>query len=303
MTLKIGMIGLDSSRSVAFAELLHCKDHPHYVPGGLITAAYPGGSPDFPFAASRVKGYTAEMADSYGVRIMETPEEVAATADAILLGSADGRVHREQFERLAPYGKPIFIDKPLCTSYEDALRIAELSEQYRVPVMSCSSLRYSEGLETACEEEKRSGKVTGADVYGPMEMQETQEGFFWYGVHTAEMLYRILGIGCREVTVLTEENSDWIMGRWNDGRGGTIRGVRRGGKGFGALRHYPGGKGPHYVEVAKDAKPFYAVQLERIVNFFRTGRADVPLAETLEIVRFLEACNESAACSGQTIRL
>lgn len=300
MTIRIGMIGLDSSRAVAFAELLHREEHPYYVGGGRVTAAYPGGSADFPFAASRVKGYTSEMAAKYGVRILESIEDVAESADAILLGSADGRVHREQFERLAPFGKPVFIDKPLCTAYSDAQRIAELAGRFGVAVMSSSSLRYSEGLEAACGE--RGGAVfSGADVFGPMDMEATQAGFFWYGVHTAEMLYRILGTGCREVAVRSEGDRDWISGRWDDGRIGTIRGSRKGWKGYGALLH--SAAGPRYVDVTKDAKPFYAGQLERIMDLFRTGRADVPLEETLEIVRFLEACNDSAAHGGAAVRL
>jgi len=40
-----------------------------------------------------------------------------------MLESADGRVHPEQFRRIAPYGKPVFIDKPLAVSVRDAEEI------------------------------------------------------------------------------------------------------------------------------------------------------------------------------------
>lgn len=299
--LKIGMIGLDSSRSVAFAELLNREGHPYHVPGGRITAAYPGGSPDFPFAASRVKGYAEDMEKSYGVRILDTLEEVVEASDAVLLGSADGRVHLEQFARIAPWGKPVFIDKPLCLSYADALRIAELAHRYGVSLMSCSSLRYSEGLEAALEEPEYAGGIAGAYVFGPMEMEETQAGYFWYGVHTAEMLYRILGTGCRQVAADARDDCDVITGIWDGGRIGIIRGDRKGWKGYGAVLHHA--QGPRFVDVKKDAKPFYAGQLEKVMELFRTGRADVPLGHTLEIVRFLEAANESAARGGQPVML
>ena len=40
-------------------------------------------------------------------------------------------------------------------------------------------------------------------------------------------------------------------------------------------------------------KPAYALMLEKILTFFRTGESPVPISESVEIIRFLEAANES----------
>lgn len=299
--LKIGMIGLDTSHSVAFTELLHNSTGPYYVPGGQVVAAYPGGSPDFPFGAARVKGFTEEMAGKYGVCICESIEAVAEASDVILLESADGRVHLKQFEVLAPYGKPVFIDKPLAVSYPDAMRIAEIAERYSIKLMSSSALRYSEELVGALEDPSFASGLTGGEAFGPMEMLEGQPGYFWYGIHTTEMLYRILGKGCRQVSAVSWSQHDLIIGEWEDGRIGTIRGAREGMRGFGALLYST--QGPRLVDVTKDKKPFYAGLVEHIMDMFMTGKVDVPLHETLEIVRFLEAANESASRGGVPVRL
>lgn len=296
--LRIGIIGLDTSHVTAFTKLLNDSSDASHVPGGRVIAAYPGGSADFPLSIGRVGGFTQELREQYGVSIMETPEAVAESVDALLLESADGRVHLEQFRATAPYGRPVFIDKPLALSSREAYEIAELAQQYDIPVMSASALRYSEGLVHALEE--ADGGITGADAFGPMHFEPTQPGYYWYGIHTAELLYRAMGTGCREVVVAANDDFDVITGIWQDGRIGTVRGSRRPGQGFGATLHTGGGT--RLVDVSKDGRPFYASLLVEVMKLFKTGEPGIPLTETLEIIRFLEAANESRV-TGQRVKL
>src|SRR4051812_4662121 len=114
--LRIGIIGTDTSHAVSFTKLLNDSSHPHSIRGGRVVAAYPGGSPDFPLSANRVEGFMTELEEQYGVTRMKTIEEVAACSDALLLLSADGRVHLEQLSLIAPFRKPVYIDKPLALS-------------------------------------------------------------------------------------------------------------------------------------------------------------------------------------------
>ncbi|WP_127461005.1 Gfo/Idh/MocA family protein [Paenibacillus elgii] len=296
--LRIGIIGLDTSHVTAFTKLLNDPSDANHVPGGRVIAAYPGGSADFPLSMDRVGGFTQELRGQYGVSMMETPEAVAESVDALLLESADGSVHLEQFRAIAPYGKPVFIDKPLALSSREAYEMAELAQQYDIPVMSASALRYSEGLVSALAE--TDGAITGADAFGPMHLEPMQMGYYWYGIHTAELLYRVMGTGCREVVVTANDDFDVITGVWQDGRIGTIRGSRRPGQSFGAMLHTGGG--PRLVDVSKDGRPFYASLLIEVMNLFRTGEPGIPLTETLEIIRFLEAANESRS-TGQRVKL
>jgi predicted dehydrogenase len=297
--LNIGMIGLDTSHVSAFAKLLNDSEAEFHVPRAKIIAAYPGGSDDFELSYSRVEGFTNELREQYGVKIVETLEELADQSDAIMLETVDGRVHLEQFRRIAPYKKPVFIDKPFAVSTSDARAIIELAKVYSIPLMSCSSLRYSEGLTTALKEEEK-GAIIGADCYGPMAIQPTQPGLFWYGIHTVEMLYRTLGRGCVSVTVTTNDDHDLVTGVWQDGRIGTIRGNRKGNNTFGELIHRE--KGTQFVDVYAHRKPYYASMLEAVMELFTTGKAPIDLEETFEIIRFIEAANESRS-KGKAVAL
>ncbi|WP_282940820.1 Gfo/Idh/MocA family oxidoreductase [Paenibacillus sp. RC67] len=298
-TLNIGMIGLDTSHAPAFTELLNDPKHPYHIAGSPVTIAYPGGSPDFELSYSRVDGFTAKLRGDLGVEMVGTIEEVPKRSDAILLLSVDGRVHLEQFEKIAAYGKPVFIDKPFAVSSADAIAMAEIANEHGIPLMSCSSVRYAQGLSEAIADDAR-GRIIGADCYGPMELQPTQPGLFWYGIHTADMLYAVMGKGCKEVRAFTNADHDEVVGVWEDGRIGTIRGNRKGNRTFGALVHRE--KASQFVDVYAAPKPYYASMLEAILKMFRTGAAPIDMKETLEVIRFIEAVNESRQ-TGAVVKL
>lgn len=297
--LKIGMIGLDTSHATAFTQLLNDSAQTYHVPGGQVVVAFPGGSPDFELSISRVQGFTDKLRDEYGVQIVDSVEKVAELSDAILLESVDGRVHLEQFAKIAPYGKPVFIDKPLAVTSDDAKQIAAIAAKHGIAVMSTSALRFAEGL-TEVLGDAEKGPIIGVDAYGPMAIQPTQPGYFWYGIHTVEMVFAVLGKDCVDVSVTTNDDHDVIVGRWADGRLATVRGNRKGNNAFGAIVHRE--KGSQFVDVYAHPKPYYASLLDRIVPMFQGKGAAIDFEETIAVIRFIEAANESRE-TGKTVAL
>jgi len=295
--LRVGLIGLDTSHAPAFTKLLNDVSHPHHVAGGRVVAAFPGGSPDFGLSRDRVEAFTAQVQAEGDVSILSSPAAVAEKSDAIILASVDGRVHLQQFQEIAPFGKPVFIDKPFATTSADAHAIAALAKQYDIPLMSSSILRYGQPLIEALESAE---SLVGADCSGPMDLEETQPGLLWYGIHSVEMLYAALGQGCEHVTAISTPDGEFVTGVWKDGRIGTVRGYRGGKKNFGALLH--GEKTSRYVDVMTHPKPAYAGLLESVLEMFQTKKPSIAIDETLEIVRFIEAANQSRQ-SGERVNL
>ncbi len=295
-TLKLGMIGLDTSHCGAFADLLNNENNPHHIEGAEIVAAFPGGSDAFAMSKDRVATITAEIKDKYSIQIVDTIEEAVENMDGVLLESVDGRQHLEQFEKIAHFGKPVFIDKPFATSKSDAVKILELSDKHNSPVYSCSSIRYANGVAELAENEK----VMGCEAFGPMSILEDFPGLFWYGIHSAEVLFSKMGRGCREVTVNKSEAADVVTGIWNDGRVGTLYGHRiKDMYDFGCTV-FTDSSVLHGV--AKGEPPYYALMMPHIVEFFRTGKSPIDLNETLEIIAFLEAANKSRE-TGKSVQL
>ncbi|WP_233183132.1 Gfo/Idh/MocA family protein [Paenibacillus sonchi] len=298
--LKIGMVGMDTSHSRIYAAMLNHVSHPLHVPGGRLICGYAGGSADFALSASRVGAISRELQENCGVELLDSIAEVAEKSDAVLLTSVDGRVHREQFAILAPYGKPVFIDKPFAVTSADAFAIVDLAASYGTPLFSSSVVRFGGPLNAALED-VTEGAIVGADCSGPLELQPTQPGLFWYGIHTAEMLYAALGEGCISVRAVSNEIQEWAVGLWKGGLIGTIRGNRTGGADFHAVLHRERGS----TAVNALGGQYEAGHHSLLKQFLLMARGAPPPVSptvTLELIRFLEAANESRE-TGQTVFL
>jgi predicted dehydrogenase len=288
---KLGIIGLDASHVEAFTRILQDSDYPHHVSGAHVTVAFPGEtSEDFPLSHNRVQKYTSMLRDELGVEMVDSCEAVAEQADTLIIQSADARVHRKQFEAVAPFGKPTYINKPLALSSQDAEAMAFTAFHNKTPLMSCSSLRFASALTRALKDD-HFGAITGVDAYGPMPLEPTQPGFFWYGVHTVELLFAAFGSGCAEVSATTTADHDLIIARWRDGRLGTIRGNRTGNMGFYCVIHRE--TGTQWVDIKQSEIPLNMSLIENILQFSEHADSPVPIRETLEIIRFMEAANKS----------
>ncbi|MCC6424138.1 MAG: Gfo/Idh/MocA family oxidoreductase [Phycisphaerales bacterium] len=301
-SLRIGLIGLDTSHAPAFARLFNVETDPEHLPGGKVVTAYPGGSKDFELSWSRVGKFTDEIREKFGVTMVDSPEAVAEASDLVLMTAVDGRAHRALFERIVKYKRPTFIDKPFATTSEDAKAIFKLAQANGVTVMSCSSLRYADSLTDALNDPKAQelGKVVGCDVYGPMDIQPPLPGLFWYGIHSVEIMSYVMGLGCREVRVATSEKFDLITGVWNDGRMASVRGNRNENYSYGVTLQRE--KGAQYVNMSNNKRSYYYNMLKAIMGTLPKGKSEVPAEETLQVVRFLEAANESKS-SGKPVVL
>lgn len=296
--LNIGLIGTDSSHAVAFTRLLNNPTDANHVSGGKVVAAFSGGSDDFPLSISRVDGFMNILENEFGVRRVDSPGAVAAQCDAVLLTSADGRIHLEQFRDIASYGKPVFIDKPMALNTKDAQEIFEIARQFQVPIMSCSALRYAQQL-TDDVRRYGLGTVKGAVARGPLAVEPTQSYYYWYGIHSVELLYAVMGIGCEAIHVETRQEEDILSGRWKDGRIGTVQLSRLPDCPFSA-RIEREGQASHF-EIQANAKPFYASLLEQIMELFTRRQSPLDAQETIEIIRFLEAAEESKTTGNEVL--
>ena len=287
MSIKIGLIGLDTSHVTSFAEIL--KAHPEL--DAHIVYGFPGGSPDFDLSIKRVDGYTQRLKDEFAVTMLASPAAVAEQADLVFITSVDGRVHLRQFTEIVKFKKPTFIDKPFTTTIADAQAIIDLAAKNSVPIMSASSLRYVDNFQAGLTGDVDQGRIVGIDAYGPMELHASQPGLFWYGIHCVEMIVAALGVGCQRVQAVTTDETDLVTFQWSEGRSATYRGSRKAHNKFGAVIHRQ--KVARQIDVALAKRPMTLCMLEVIIQSLTAGKPDVPVAETLEIVRVICAANES----------
>lgn len=288
---KIGIIGLDTSHSEMFTKDINegsLKDR-----GYRVVAAYPHGSKDIPSALD-MKPRIIDAVKKMGVEIVDSIDELLRQVDYILLESNDGRVHLEQAEKVIKAGKPLFIDKPMAENLLNVQAIFVLADKYNVPVFSSSSLRYDKLVQEV--KEGKIGKVLGADVYTPAEIEPNHVDQAWYMIHGVEMLFSVMGTGCQEVFRAFHPDFEQVVGIWEDGRIGSVRGIRKGAANIAGIAFGETGISP--------LGPFagYGPLVAEILNFFDTGKVPVPAIETIEIFKFMEAAQRSSK-TGEKIRL
>lgn len=288
---RLGMIGLDTSHVIAFTKLINNSQAEH---GCKVVVGYSGGSPDVPSSANRVEGYTKQLRNDYGVEIVDTIEELCRKVDGVLLESVDGRPHLKQAIPVIKAGKPLFVDKPMAGSLADVIEIFRLAKENNVPCWSSSSLRYSPAI-VELKKNNTAGEILGCDTFGPCSLEEHHPDLYWYGVHAVEMLFTIMGPGCKSVRRVQTDDYEHVVGVWEGGRVGTFRGLKAGKSGYGFTAY--GTKGI----VQSDKGGGYEPLVADVIKFFKTGEVPVPAEETIEIFAFMSAADVSKAKGGAEV--
>ena len=292
--IRVGIIGTDTSHVPAFTKLLNDPSAPDRIPGARVVAAYKGGSKDIESSWSRVDKYAEEIHTKYGVEIVPDIATLCSKVDAVLLESVDGRPHLAQAREVIKAGKPLFIDKPLASTLEDAREIARLAKAAGVPWFSSSSLRFGEiGTNMKVADAK------GVTTWGPGPTEEHHYlDFSWYAIHPLEILYTLMGTGCEEVSRVSTPDADVAIGKWKDGRIGTVRAIRPYSD-YGAVVFRPKEIDQSRPRAAAGYRPL----LVEIIKFFETRKPPVPNEETLEMFAFMDAAQKSKEQGGKPVKL
>ena len=291
--IRIGVIGLDTSHSPAFAKTINGTKES--MNGFKIVAAYPHGSSTIKSSYERIPRYTKEYEDM-GISIEKSIKSLLKKVDVVLLETNDGTLHLEQAIEVMEAKKPVFIDKPVAASLKDTLKIYDLAKKNNVPLFSSSSLRYFENAEKIRSREG-IGEVLGADTFGPMSVEPSHSDLFWYGIHGTEALFTILGTGCKSVRRVTVGNTELVVGEWDGGILGNFRGHMTGKSGYGGIVY--GTEGTMLTGKYGGYEPL----VEEIITFFKTGKSPVPAKETLEIYAFMEAAMMSRKRNGAVVTI
>lgn len=293
--LRLGIVDCDTSHVYQFSRRINHVDieQDQWVEGAKVVAAFVGASrvtePD------QVAEYVSAMTET-GVELVDSPGDLLGRVDAVLIESNEGGVHRERATPFIKAGLPVFIDKPLASTTADARALVDLAARHGVPLLSASSLRFTSDVK-AVRADTSLGALVGVDVHAPAKLHEANPGLFHYGVHGVEMLYTLLGAGCRDVTCVFEEQGEVVTGRWKDGRLGVLRGLRAGANGYGITAY-----GETAIRTATvDTTSIYRDLLDAVIPVLAGEPSPVAPDELVEVVAFQEAALASARNGGRPV--
>ncbi len=288
-TIRIAMVGLDTSHCIELPRRMHSADLPAEEKiGGMKVVAC--NRFETPFQNKEGLDKRQAQLEEWGIKVTEDFDEAVADCDAVMIEINDPAFHREYFERVAKLGKPVFLDKPLAGSIEDGRAIIEAMRKYNVRCWSGSSLPFFPTVTQAIAD--FTDEVEIAHAFGPMGIAPAGNSLIWYGVHTFEMMQRLIGApGAEEV--FAHDNGRSIVAEtiYADGRIGIAEAIR-GSWVYGGRLHASGCAKSFSFN---STNALYYNLLLNIRAFFRGCPAPTCMCKTFEGLAIMDAANRSIA--------
>lgn len=301
----LALLGLDSSHALRFCSVFNGdRDESGAARKGRIINAWAGPcSDDFTPSRSRHARVTDAVAHEYSIPLARSLGEALVGCDAALITAADPRVHLEIVRGAAAAAIPLFINKPLALTTESAREIFAIAKQGRFPVWSSSPHRFGAGLMAALAQHHLGPASRTVEIVGRIYGVPPVPPIFWYGVHLVEMAYAILGLGCQAVRAVADvaghPAATLIEADWVNGRRVALSGSAN-----------SPGQWQVTVVTAKETVSFDPVGAQdtrmqelgqAILHMTDTGQAPVTEAEQMEMVRFMEAAEESRKSGSRVV--
>ena len=217
--------------------------------------------------------------------VCDDPADCGRGVDAILLADDCTCRHYRFAEPLWSAGLPMFIDKPIAGTIEEAESVVAKAEKHGVAIFSASGLQYTREIEEARGEIAKVGKVQVAVAASPNEL-------VFYGIHGLAMLWSVFGPGIESVQNIGDGTVDIVKYRWRDGHVGVQLGLEEGQPGWRVTVF--GETGKLDIPIA-DADCFYWNVQTRFCEMVKTGVQPLANEMMLEIIRALNLAKQSKA--------
>lgn len=131
----------------------------------------------------------------FGVKIMDSYDEMVGKVDGVVITARHGNNHYKYAKPYIETGVPMFIDKPITISEEEAVEFMRLCRDNGVRVTGGSCLKHVDVIQKLKNEVENNvgGKTLGGFLRAPVSMNNEHGGFYFYSQHLAEMVMEAFG--------------------------------------------------------------------------------------------------------------
>ena len=286
--IRVAIIGLDTSHSVAMPQLMQDPASKFHVEGLRATSCLRFETP-----FQRAEGLDARQAilEGIGVKVTEDFEQAVADCDAIMIEINDPSLHLQYFEKCAELGKPIFLDKPYADTLANARRIADIAEAKGIHYFTSSSLRFDVDLqETLARAKRNKMRIESVCTWGEVGHAPAGSSIVWYGVHAFEILQQIMGRGAVSVSASEDRKGYVCHVAYADGRRGVVE-LTYGSSRYGFVLRDD--RGQEALCQVSGRIPYYKMLLDQVTSFFQGAPAPVSPGDCFESMALLAAAERS----------
>ncbi len=157
---RIGLIGSESMHAKAFARACNVVDQNgiYQVPGARVTAIYGVDDDRAHTLAVQAEGRIPVCVNSM--------QDLSKHCDAFMVLQRRGWEHIRYASEIIKSGAPVFLDKPVCSSYGEIERLKELAARGRSLICGGSAMKYCRQVRQLKKMagENRNGQIRGGTI-------------------------------------------------------------------------------------------------------------------------------------------
>lgn len=201
---RIVILGCENSHADMFLGFI--KNNPEYS-DVIVSGVY-----------SDEKAAAEKLAEKFGVKVMSDFDECVGAVDGVIVTARHGDNHYKYAKPYISSGVPMFIDKPVTVSEQDALNLAKECKAAGVRLTGGSSCVHDAFVQTLKREREENvdGRTLSGFVRCPVNMSNNYGNFFFYSEHLVGVLSTIFGFYPESVKAFKNNDKITVIFRYKD---------------------------------------------------------------------------------------
>lgn len=201
---RIAILGCENSHANNF--LKYIKDNPSLADVEVI-GVY-----------SDEKEPPEKLNTEFGVPIMADYADAVGKIDGLIITARHGANHYKYAKPYIESGIPMFIDKPITVSEDEAITFMKELKESGVKITGGSSLKHADLIYTLKENalSENGGKTVGGCMRAPLSSDSPYGGFYFYAQHLVEMVCEVFGRYPKSVKAYKNGQKKTVVFRYDD---------------------------------------------------------------------------------------
>ena len=177
---KIAILGCENSHADGFLKAIRDEKLEDIQVMGVYSC-FPGEAED--------------LHETFGVPVMENYDDLVGQLDGLIITARHGANHYKYAKPYLNDGIPLFIDKPITVTEEDARAFFKDLVTRGIPVCGGSSLKHAQYIQELKQlvASGEKGKVMGGFFRMPLDINSEHGGFYFYAQHLVQSVCEVFG--------------------------------------------------------------------------------------------------------------
>ncbi len=184
---KIAILGCENTHAKAFLKIIRSNEKYKDIEVVGVFSTYPEEA--------------QKLNKEFNVPIMDSFDECVGKVDGVMITARDGRYHYPYAKPYIAAGVPMFLDKPVTATMEDAAALMADLTANKVAVCGGSTLMHAPYLKVLKKvvTDGDLGKCLGGYFRAPINMVNDYGNFSFYAAHNIAMMTEVFGYYPRTV--------------------------------------------------------------------------------------------------------